>query len=376
MTLLKGGSAAFAVLIVCSQAFASVPDTERDEIASQIGKLLAGKSTAEREQILARVKEQFGKTIPEASKPARVAMATMPAIAPTPKRPSASPTKTPAASTVFGNCGGLTAVLRRNWTDIDIASCPQSVKDATGALLSYSYDKTSKNTSWTVNGTAAVIYTVPESILSMGIYGTLNQVRNSSVAEAEQSNINSNAYGGFLEFVDTNNTYPYIANYFQLRGGGADDNIKKTSNANITAVWIPVYSSDYFHIHDPFNPIDGWPGRIRFDPELWVQYAAVTGRNRTLSFNDQSEALRVGPQVALRFYPGTSELLAHFRASVIYHWGYEVYSQRPITNLQANITYNLDTDGHLGLSLNYQRGQDEDTGVFSNVYLVSLTGKL
>jgi len=377
MTSFKWICVAIATLVACSQAFASTSDAEQDQIAAQIEKLLAGKSAAEQAQILARVKGPPGTTTSNPPKAATGAVNTTPAPALAAKSAAKAPTTTtPAASTVFGNCGGLTAVLRRSWTDIDFASCPQNVKDATGALLSYSYDKVLNNTSWTANGTAAVIYTVPQSVLSTGIYGTLDQITNSSAVQAKKSNIDSNAYGGFLEFVDTNGSYPYWANYLQIRGGGADDNVKKTTNANITAVWIPVYASSDIHIHQPFQPFDGWPGLIRIDPELLVQYADVTGPKQTLSFNNESEALRIGPQVALNFYPGTSEILSHFVASVIYHWAYETYSEHPITWFQSILTYNLDTEGHLGLSGSYQRGQDENTGVFSNVYLVSLTGKL
>jgi hypothetical protein len=377
MTVGKWSCTVAAVVLACSHAFAGTSDAEQARIAAQIDRLLAGKSAQERADILARVTTQPRKIASTRAKPQKSAADATPVAATVAgKRPADSPTTTSAPSTVFGNCGGLTAVLRRSWTDIDFASCPQNVKDATGALLSYSFDKVLNNTSWTVNGTAAVIYTIPQSVLSTGIYGTLDQVTNSSATQAKKSNIDSNAYGGFLEFVDTNGSYPYRANYFQIRGGGADDNVKKTTNANITAAWIPVYASPTVHIHQPFQPFDGWPGLIRIDPEVLVQYAQVTGSKQTLSFNNKPEALRIGPQVALRFYPGTSELLSHFVASVIYHWAYETYSEHPITWFQANLTYNLDQEGHLGLGGSYQRGRDENTGVFNNLYLVSLTGKL
>jgi hypothetical protein len=58
-----------------------------------------------------------------------------------------------------------------------------------------------------------------------------------------------------------------------------------------------------------------------------------------------------------------------------YHWAYETYSGRGLSLFQSSLTHNI-ADGHLGLTGSYGRGNDEDTGVLSNIYKISLTGKL
>jgi hypothetical protein len=103
----------------------------------------------------------------------------------------------------------------------------------------------------------------------------------------------------------------------------------------------------------------------------------MIGKKQFSAFNNKTEALPIGPQVTLRPYPGTSEFWSHFVPTVTYWYAYEAYSGRWISWLDTSLAYNLDKDGHLALTFSYQNGYNPDmAGTVTNMYLVSLTGKI
>jgi hypothetical protein len=281
----------------------------------------------------------------------------------------------------YSGCAGLNFLLRQDWQDIGYLKCPQKVEDATGAQISFTDDRAASNRIWAMHGTAALYYSSvtgdPSSPLtpydtSVGTYVTVNRSLNSSAA-LMKSDIDKLAYGGMGEFgfVTENG-----ANYFRVRGGGIEDNIKNVSSANITGEFLPVYYP--LHFHEPFRPFGITPFILRYDPLLLVQYNQTTGRKTVLDFNNRAEALRVGPQVTFTVLPlpGSSDFLSRLSGSLTYHWAYETYSQTGLSWLQSAVKYNIDDAGHLAVALTYQRGRDEDTGTFTNVYKIALTGKI
>jgi hypothetical protein len=155
------------------------------------------------------------------------------------------------------------------------------------------------------------------------------------------------------------------------------DFIKGTDAASITFEWVPVLVTDVIHLHDGFQPFGGaLPVIFRIDPSLLVQYARLVGGTKPLAFNDMNEALRVGPQVRLGIYGGTSEFWSHFFGSVTYHWAYETNSGRELSWFDASLTYNIDKAGNFGITGSYQKGNDENTGKWTDIYKISLTGKI
>jgi hypothetical protein len=278
-------------------------------------------------------------------------------------------------SNPYKDCTGFIPLLRQNWKDIDIANCPEAVAKATGATISYTGDRVKNNNSWAVDGTAALIYNAKgeEFATSTGAYVTVNRLSNSAKSQAD-NNADTLAYGGYFEYGTAFSDWPYYGGYLRVRGGGVDDRIRGTNSGQATLEVIPVVADGNFRVHTPFEPIPGLV--LRVDPELIVQYDRIVGGGKTLAFNNLSEALRVGPQVTLKVFPGTSEFLSHFVGSVTYHWGYETYSQRGLDWFQTALTYNFDPEGYIGLTGGYKRGHDENTGVFTNIYTISLTGKI
>jgi hypothetical protein len=381
MYAFKLSCAGVATLALCLHAFAAEPASSLSE-ADQIWSKL---SDADR----AKFQKQHGlQAVPSKTAGAPVApkatkVATQSALAV--KMPVAGSGNTAATgagsvtNNIFGSCPGFGFFLRKNWTDIDLLSCPTDASKATGALLSYSDDWVKRDTTWSAIGTAALIY-APGNGFSTGVYTSVDKVTNSASAQAS-SNANQIGFGGFLQYGVVNaplNSNVYSANYFRLRAGAVEDNIKNTTNANIIAEWIPVYYDldEKIGFHAPI-PIPGTAAVFRIDPEILAEYVDVTGKKQTSSFNTQTEALPVGPQVTLRLYPGTSDFWAHFVPTLSYWLAYEPYSGRSISWLDDSLAYNLDKDGHLALSFSYQRGNNVDTaGTFTKMYLVSLTGKI
>ena len=55
---------------------------------------------------------------------------------------------------------------------------------------------------------------------------------------------------------------------------------------------------------------------------------------------------------------------------------YEVFSSRLLPYASANLTYNLDNEGHLGLNAQYTKGSDPQLGTLDDKFTIGLTGKL
>jgi hypothetical protein len=293
-------------------------------------------------------------------------------------------TKQEATVPQFSRCAGLIALLRQDWQDVAIGSCPDTVDKATGAQISYSDDRVANNRVWSAQGTAALLYNSiiandPQAVslfdTSFGGYVTIDRVMNSSPAKSS-ANVDTVAYGGVAEIgISTPANIGWV-NYFRVRGGGVEDDLKGTTSVNVTAEYIPV--NPYLNIHTPFEPFGSAPFIVRFDPELIAQYDDATGKNSLLAFNNRPQALRLGPQLTMKLFPlpGAPDFISHFTSSTTYHWAYESYSGSSFSWFQTALTYNIDKAGHLGWTGSYQRGQNENTGAFTNIYKIALTGKI
>lgn len=275
-------------------------------------------------------------------------------------------------------CAGFSFLLRQDWKDIDLTACPGKAKDAHGAQFSFTNDIASGNKIWAVDGTAAIVFnsllTPPNwwqpTYVSFGGYGSLDRSFNSATAFTA-SDSDKVAYGGFLQLGFVSDQ---LQNFFRLRGGIAENRLKDTTASNFIAEYIPVY--DPLFIHYPTGPILGL-FRLRFDPSAFAQYSEVTGKKQVLPVNNETEALRVGVQATLRLLPDLgAEESAPLRAAVTYRWSTETYTGRELSWFQSEITYNLDKAGHVALGFTYKRGDDEETGDFTKVYKIGLTGKL
>ena len=70
------------------------------------------------------------------------------------------------------------------------------------------------------------------------------------------------------------------------------------------------------------------------------------------------------------------DLLRRFSGNLTYHWWTELYTGRTGSWFNTSLTYNLDEEGHLGLTASYKRGSDEATGAAFDLYKLTLSAKL
>lgn len=322
-------------------------------------------------------------------------------ITPTPKSAATnSPSKKPDAITKllesnehkapsekqYSPCAGWAFILRQNWKDVGNsagASCPGPAANAQGAQVSFAHNRAANNQVVTINGTAAVIYNsitgnmlapLPYAI-GFGAYTTVDDVSNSATSQT-RSNVNTVAYGALLNLGYSTSTG---GNYFMLRGGSVQDFVKATTAANAVLDWSPVIYPFYIHYPYHFESSFGIPIITRFDPDLVARFDSATGTNKSLEFNDMHDSLRLGPELALTILPDpgyVSGVLSRFRALFGYDIWYETYSKKHLTWFTSSLTYNLDDAGNFGITGTYNRGQDVNTGKWTNIYTIGLSGKI
>jgi hypothetical protein len=273
-------------------------------------------------------------------------------------------------------------LLRQDWQDIGILAGPTPIDKATGASISYNDDHIASNRSWAVHGTGAIVYSIiddrgpaPQTApfyRSFAAYATVNKLENSD-ARLVSKNVDTLTAGGALE-VGWNNAREKTQNYLQFRGSTVNDRVKDTTAVTAAAAWIPVNNN--LHIHHP----EGLFGIIgySFDPQLLAQYASTTDRKNVLLFSGHNESLRLGPQLTLLLWPYVQDdsFWSHVSANIAYHWWYEVLDGSQKDWFKSSLTYNFDKDGNFGLTGSYQRGHSEDTGTLTNLFMISLTGKM
>jgi hypothetical protein len=285
----------------------------------------------------------------------------------------------------YSPCAGWVFLLRQDWKDVGNAAgaaCPGPAANAQGAQISFANDRAANNRVATINGTAAVLYNsitgdVPAPLpyaVSFGAYTTVDDVSNSATSQLK-SNIDTLAYGGLLNLGYTTSTG---GNFFMLRGGIVEDYIKNTTAGNAVLDWSPVNNQLYIHYPYHFASI-GLPIITRFDFDLVARFDSTTGKNQILAFNNMQDSLRLGPELALNIVPDpgyVSGALSRFSALFGYNVWYETYSKKQLNWFTSSLVYNIDDAGNFGIKGTYNRGQDENTGKWTNIYKIGLSGKI
>jgi hypothetical protein len=178
-------------------------------------------------------------------------------------------TNKPASERQYSKCPGWVPLLRQDWKDLGNAvgnECPDSVDSAQGAQISFANDMVANNRTTTIQGTAALIYNSvtgnsPDQLtpyaISFGAYTTVNDINNTAAKQAG-SNTDTLAYGGLVDLGFATSTG---GNFFRVRGGGVQDFLNRTDDANVVLEWLPVYTPLY--IHKPINLPFGLPIIVR-----------------------------------------------------------------------------------------------------------------
>jgi hypothetical protein len=310
-----------------------------------------------------------------------------------------TPPKAPSYTYLFKNqndlssCGGLIVALRRDMSDLGLSNgCPKpfDANGVKGALLSYGGDAVKHNDTWTAQGLGALLYSTdfhPDKLdpayqlqnMNFGLYGSTNTILNSAKSLIK-NNTQVYTYGilGAVAFEPPH----FIGLYhnFNFSAGGVSNDITNVIAYNETIQYTPSW--EQYWIDYPI-PIGSLPLTAQFDPSLLLQFdqAGAHSKADRLAFNNQFNSTRVGPQLILSLTPNTSANtpfieFKRLSASISYHWAYETIGDRALPLFTANVSYTLDDAKHFQLSASYQRGYDENTGIYMNQYLVGLTGKL
>lgn len=278
----------------------------------------------------------------------------------------------------------FSAVLRRDFNDVGWFVCqPKSAQVSVGGLLSGT-DNLLKN-QWSASGdaVAAAVYRIygnhsPFVGAAFAPFVQLdgtNQFATSSFPAARTDTIEG---GGLMELGFTNPGGG--ENFFRFRDGEVFAPTGINSNSFV-GEWLPTFLLPYFSIPRPLGPF-----QVRLDSELMVQYDHLDkGSNTYLLFNENTSALRIGPQVSLwsliaplTIYP---KPLLDFLSktptflTVSYHVSDDALTGQVFQWALVTLTHNLDQKGNYAISASYGIGNSENTGNKTEQFKIGLSGK-
>jgi hypothetical protein len=271
----------------------------------------------------------------------------------------------------------LMFLLRKDFADVSLLSAPTPTAKASGAEFSYTRDNVAKDTTFAGTGLVAVAYSYlngdihdPFIGVTVAPYVSFNRELHSNKVS---NNVDTKTLGISGE-VGFQNAVFDGSDYVRGRAAAVSDDILGSTNVSTTVEWLPTYAW-------VAGSVPGTYLNFNFMPEMKLQYDNTTAAGKTMRFSGQSEALRIGPEVNLqyRFYGpdgAAYDLLRRFSGNLTYHWWSELYSGRSESWFNTSLTYNLDEEGHIGLTTSYKRGSDENTGAAFDLYKVTLSAKL
>jgi hypothetical protein len=273
-------------------------------------------------------------------------------------------------------------LLRSTWSDVGILANPIEAQKAAGATIAFTQDYVAANRNWAAQAVAAAGYS-NISPFTPGVTGGWFD-KTVAVYVQDNSNYNTNAkltsknsdtrtagLAGELGYVDlSGNNYQF----FRVTPSVTQDAIKGTTSVAVMGEYIPAFQG----LWDNFGYFGG-NINAQIDPELKVQYASTTNTKNPLAFSGKSQSLRIGPEATLIIQPytaGTNPFLDRIALNVTFHPWYDTYWNHASYWWTNALVYNLTTDGNVAMSVKYNRGLDENSGVMTNQYIVGLSGKL
>jgi len=320
-----------------------------------------------------------------ASPPAKLKLASLNATVPAKANSPAVPTAAKPAAVTTNNvstCPGFHFLLRDSWSDTGPLWCPTDVKKATGASLSYTDDYVAKNRNWATKGLAGIVFSDVDRIYpgvnppqwfdrTFAFYVEDNSSYNSnSKLVSKNSDTRTAGFSGELGYINGNDYQ-----YFRATPNVVWDAIKNTTAVAVMGEYIPALSSlGFWTPFHAFGDTLNW----QFDPDLKLQYASTTDRKNPMQFSGKSQSFRVGPDLTVLVQPfGTGgDFWSRIGLNTTFHPWYEAYTAHGAYWWTSAVTYRLDDAGNVGLKFTYNRGLDENSGVMTNQYLASLSGRI
>ncbi len=289
---------------------------------------------------------------------------------PTDAAPGATATTKAAAQT------NSPIIVRASFPDWDFLSNQSlvAVPASQGAKVSFDRNNVTHDTTWAVKGLAAVPLIFPGDYggllgLQFAPYVAIDRQDHSKLVKNNTETYTAGLVGmvGF----DTGT----IQSYFRLRAAYIDDEIKGVNSVNSTLEWVPVSLPLGIHYPEMLVP----HLQYRLDPSVIVQYDHSDSDLNPIVFSGRADSVRVGPALTLRFLPfylpSDDTMLANLSGAISYHWDEELNSGRTYSLFTSSLTYNFTRAGNVGITASYNKGEDETTGVRSDVFDVALAIK-
>jgi len=289
-------------------------------------------------------------------------------------------------------------LVRSDFSDLGPLSCTHDLISAQGATFSATNNLLTSKNSLSGDGLIAFDYTRYDGNadifkgFSIGAFVQADDTYQLQSAANQPYNGYALTSGGFAEFAVFNKFAHGIDN-FRVRDGEATASTGTRSNSFV-AEWIPQYvtSIDYLSLGLPVRvgppPSPLW---YSFSPELMVQYDRFDSGPKTAAiFASGIDALRVGPQMTLRFAveeenlpaawdPRFRSFLANSSVSITNHESWEQYTGKQYAWTAAVYSYTFPgankQSSHIGLSASYGFGSSESSGNLTKQAKVGLAVK-
>jgi len=276
-------------------------------------------------------------------------------------------------------------LLRNAAEDVRIFSCPKDFKSATGAQFGYSYDGVAQNISWTAKGFAAADFVWRNSSAPEGPYVagyafapwvSFNRLTNSAASlRSKQTDLLSYGATAELAFGRVLGADQYFRATAQVNSDFEGD----AKSWSVTAEWQPV-SNDWIPAISAPNPLTQY-ATWELDPIARSIYS-VRLEDKPIDpiFATRGDTFRAGPVLALSILPVHNDMLVpHWLQPTVFttsfEWLEDFYNHRTYRLLNSTLNFPIDPDGHLGVQLNYQHGQLEETGKRVNQATAGLAAK-
>lgn len=289
----------------------------------------------------------------------------------------------------------ISYLLRNDWSDVGLLGTCFAAKGsgvdtskAKGASVSFTRDYAGNNKIWAAQAMGAAVYT--ECNLSIppprpdvpgfrgvfektvAIYAQINSDYNSDAKLAKKNNQDTRTLGlsGELGYL-----YGMDYNVIRLTPNVVFDNIKNTTAAAVKLQYVPIWVNYSYLWH--WEPLFG--GLLfRFDPTLDFEYANAIGHSAPLQFSGKDQSFRIGPELTFRLAPDAdpNNFFGHIGFLETFHPWYDTYRAGGSYWWSNSVFYNIDQKDNIAVSFSYNRGLDENSGVMTNQYILSLTGKI
>lgn len=155
-----------------------------------------------------------------------------------------------------------------------------------------------------------------------------------------------------------------VRHIFRVGGYYNTDSRGETKVWGGSAQWQPV--SNEYHISSGYRISSSSPLALRFDPILHVEAEHVIDAGPLQNINDGDQYFRAGPilQAHFWFVDGPQFLRrVTFGGQYRHLWGAGGSGhQQDMQYWQANVSYNLDDEGHAAIKASYRHGDLPGTG--------------